>query len=239
MERDTGDAGGELRFQSDHMIAEKDPAIVLAAREHPLRDAFAGASMDGIAKSASVSVKTIYSHFADKEELFSKIMIAACTDQLLSEELPSDEVLAQRVAWDLPDFPVVFQMKMCDTPFGIQQDGVMGEKSEVQQGTLALMVLKTLDVLGPQHGYGIARRIEQISGDLLSVNQGTLYPLLLKLEQEDAIESEWGTSDRNRRARFYRLTQTGRKHLRAEMQDWRQTALIMERFLGVKLEDLA
>src|SRR5580704_15223120 len=99
MERDTGDAGGELRFQSDHMIAEKDPAIVLAAREHPLRDAFEGASMDGIAKSASVSVKTIYSHFADKEELFSKIMIAACTDQLLSEELPSDDVLAQRFAW--------------------------------------------------------------------------------------------------------------------------------------------
>jgi AcrR family transcriptional regulator len=81
------------------MIAEKDRAIVLAAREHFLRDGFAGASMDGIAKSAGVSVKTIYSHFADKEELFSKVMIAACTDHLLSEELPSDEVLAQRFVW--------------------------------------------------------------------------------------------------------------------------------------------
>ena len=78
-------------------------------------------------------------------------------------------------------------------------------KREVQQGTLALMVLKTLDVLGPLHGYGIARRIEQISGDLLAVNQGTLYPVLLKLEQEGAIASEWGTSENNRRARFYRL----------------------------------
>ena len=82
----------------------------------------------------------------------------------------------------------------------------MPEKSDVLQGTLALMVLKTLDLLGPLHGYGIARRIEQISGDLLAVNQGTLYPLLLKLEQEGAIASDWGTSDNNRRARFYRLT---------------------------------
>jgi len=80
------------------------------------------------------------------------------------------------------------------------------DKTDVQQGTLALMVLKTLDVLGPLHGYGIARRIEQISGDLLAVNQGTLYPVLLKLEQEGAIASEWGASENNRRARFYKLT---------------------------------
>ena len=79
----------------------------------------------------------------------------------------------------------------------------MKQKKDVQQGTLALMVLKTLDVLGPLHGYGIARRIEQISGDLLSVNQGTLYPVLLRLEQEGAIASEWGPSENNRRARFY------------------------------------
>ena len=88
--------------------------------------------------------------------------------------------------------------------------------SDVRQGTLALMVLKTLDVLGPLHGYGIARRIEQISGDLLTVNQGTLYPLLLKLEQEGSIAAEWGASDNNRKARFYKLTRQGRKQLQAE-----------------------
>ena len=92
----------------------------------------------------------------------------------------------------------------------------MREKKDVHQGTLALMVLKTLDVLGPLHGYGIARRIEQISGDLLSVNQGTLYPVLLRLEQEGAIASEWGSSENNRRARFYRLTRAGRKQLQSE-----------------------
>ena len=92
----------------------------------------------------------------------------------------------------------------------------MKEKTDVLQGTLALMVLKTLDVLGPLHGYGIARRIEQISGDLLTVNQGTLYPVLLKLEQEGSIASEWGASENNRKARFYRLTRDGRKQLQAE-----------------------
>jgi transcriptional regulator len=111
-------------------------------------------------------------------------------------------------------------------------------KRDVQQGTLALMVLKTLDVLGAQHGYGIARRIEQISGDLLAVNQGTLYPVLLKLEQDGAIASDWGTSENNRRARFYRLTAAGRKRLRAETQDWAATAAMMDRFIAVKAEDL-
>ena len=115
----------------------------------------------------------------------------------------------------------------------------MKEKSDVQQGTLALMVLKTLDLLGPQHGYGIARRIEQISGDLLAVNQGTLYPVLLRLEQEGAVDSEWGASDNNRRARFYRLTRDGRKQLQSEVQDWRQTTAIVERFFHIKAEDLA
>src|ERR1700760_1384426 len=115
----------------------------------------------------------------------------------------------------------------------------MKEKPDVQQGTLALMVLKTLDVLGPQHGWGIARRIEQISGDLLAVNQGTLYPLLLKLEQEGAIASDWGASENNRRARFYRLTAAGRKQLQAETGDWEQTAAIIARFFAAKAEDLA
>ena len=114
----------------------------------------------------------------------------------------------------------------------------MKGKKDVQQGTLALMVLKTLDVLGPMHGYGIARRIEQISGDLLDVNQGTLYPLLLKLEQEGAIESEYGSSENNRRARFYRLTRVGRRQLQAEAQNWEQTTALIGRFLAVKAEDL-
>jgi PadR family transcriptional regulator len=114
----------------------------------------------------------------------------------------------------------------------------MKDKKDVQQGTLALMVLKTLDVLGPLHGYGIARRIEQISGDLLAVNQGTLYPLLLKLEHEGAIASDWGASENNRRARFYRLTRAGRKQLLAETRDWEQTAAMMGRFVAVKPEDL-
>lgn len=100
------------------------------------------------------------------------------------------------------------------------------------------MVLRTLDVLGAQHGYGIAGRIEQISGDLLFVNQGTLYPVLLRLEQEGAIASEWGPSDSNRRARFYRLTRTGHNLLEAEKRDWEQIAAIIARFFEVKAEDL-
>ena len=111
-------------------------------------------------------------------------------------------------------------------------------KRDVQQGTLALMVLRTLDVLGPQHGYGLARRIEQISGDLLAVNQGTLYPLLLKLEQEQAIASEWGPSENNRRARFYRLTAAGRKQLQAETRNWEQTMALIGRFVELKPGDL-
>jgi PadR family transcriptional regulator, regulatory protein PadR len=110
--------------------------------------------------------------------------------------------------------------------------------TDVRQGTLALMVLKTLDVLGPLHGYGLARRIEQISGDLLTVNQGTLYPVLLKLEQEGSIASEWGASENNRKARFYRLTRQGRKQLQAETRSWEQTAGIIERFFAVKAQDV-
>jgi len=115
----------------------------------------------------------------------------------------------------------------------------MKHKTGVQQGTLALMVLKTRDVLGPLHGYGIARRIEQISGDLLSVNQGTLYPVLLRLEQEGAIASERGSSENNRRARFYRLTRQGQKRLQVETPGWEQTATIIRRFFSAKTEDLS
>jgi PadR family transcriptional regulator PadR len=124
-------------------------------------------------------------------------------------------------------------------PVGNQNGGAMKQKTDVLQGTLALMVLKTLDVLGPLHGYGIARRIEQISGDLLAVNQGTLYPVLLKLEQEGVIASEWGASENNRRARFYRLTKDGSKQLQIETQEWQQTAAIIGRFFEVKPEDLS
>jgi transcriptional regulator len=108
----------------------------------------------------------------------------------------------------------------------------MSDKTDVWQGTLALMVLKTLESMGPLHGYGIARRIEQTSGDVLALNYGTLYPALLKLEQEGAIVSEWGVSQNNRKAKFYKLTRTGAKQLRREAQNWEQTTAILARFLA-------
>jgi transcriptional regulator len=108
----------------------------------------------------------------------------------------------------------------------------VGNKADVWQGTLALMILKTLQRTGPMHGYGIARRIEQTSDDLLSVNYGTLYPALLKLEQEGCISSEWGVSDNNRKAKFYQLTRTGRKQIEKETQEWEQMSLILARFLN-------
>ena len=107
-------------------------------------------------------------------------------------------------------------------------------KVDVWQGTLALMVLKTLEVMGPLHGFGLARRIEQTSGDRLALNPGTLYPMLLKLEQEGSIESEWGASENNRRARFYRLTRAGRKQLEKEAQEWESATDIMARVLAPK-----
>jgi transcriptional regulator len=107
----------------------------------------------------------------------------------------------------------------------------MGNKADVWQGTLALMVLKTLETLGPLHGYGIARRIEQTSGSRLALNYGTLYPALLKLEQEGAVASEWGVSENNRKAKFYRLTRAGRKQLQRETEDWAQATSILARFL--------
>ena len=110
----------------------------------------------------------------------------------------------------------------------------MGDKTDVWQGTLALMVLKTLETMGALHGYGIARRIEQTSGDLLSVNYGTLYPALSKLEQEGYIASEWGVSDNNRKAKYYKLTRAGRKQLEKEARDWEQATEILARFLAAK-----
>ena len=116
--------------------------------------------------------------------------------------------------------------------YGLPIGGAVGEKTDVWQGTLALMVLKTLESMGPQHGYGIARRIEQISGQLLAVNYGTLYPALLKLEQEGYISSEWGVSENKRRAKYYRLTRAGQKQLEKETREWEQATAIVGRFLG-------
>jgi len=110
----------------------------------------------------------------------------------------------------------------------------MEDKTDVWQGTLALMILKTLETLGPLHGYGIARRIEQTSGDLLSVNYGTLYPALLKLEQEGYIASEWGVSDNHRKAKYYKLTRAGRKQVERETQEWQQAQAILAKFLTAK-----
>lgn len=108
----------------------------------------------------------------------------------------------------------------------------MGTKTDVWQGTLALMVLKTLETLGPLHGYGIARRIEQTSGHLLELNYGTLYPALLKLEQEGYISSAWGVSENNRKAKFYSLTRAGHKQVAKEAREWDQATAILARFLA-------
>ena len=108
----------------------------------------------------------------------------------------------------------------------------MGGKTDVWQGTLALMVLKTLESMGSLHGYGIARRIEQVSKDALTLNYGTLYPALLKLEQEGFLESEWGVSENNRKAKFYRLTRAGRRQIARETRDWEQASAILLRFLS-------
>ena len=106
------------------------------------------------------------------------------------------------------------------------------QKADVLQGTLILLVLRTLDALGPLHGYGIARRIEQISGELLQLNQGTLYPALLRMEQEKWISARWGASEKNRKAKYYSITAAGRKRLAQETHDWHQMSATIERFLG-------
>lgn len=113
------------------------------------------------------------------------------------------------------------------------------EKADVLQGTLILLVLRTLEALGPLHGYSIARRIEQISKDVLQLNQGTLYPALLRMEQEGWISSKWGASEKNRRARFYSITAAGRKQLARETEDWRRMSSTIERFLGLDPSTLA
>jgi PadR family transcriptional regulator PadR len=106
------------------------------------------------------------------------------------------------------------------------------DKSDIPQGTLALMIMKTLEAMGPLHGYGVARRIEQTSGGAFSLNHGTLYPALLKLEQEGYVSSEWGTSVNNRRAKYYKLTRAGRKQLIREAREWERTTTILARFFA-------
>src|SRR5215471_12226128 len=127
-------------------------------------------------------------------------------------------------------------MEVCHPPFWYPNGDM--KDTDIRQGTLVLMVLKTLELLGLLHGYAIARRIEQISGDMLTVNQGTLYPVLLKLMQEGSIKVEWGAFENNRKARFYSLTRQGRKQLQAEARSWEQTALIIKRFFAAKAQDL-
>src|SRR5215813_5713092 len=112
----------------------------------------------------------------------------------------------------------------------------MTDTTDVWRGTLALMILKTLETMGPLHGYGVARRIEQTSGGRLVVHYGTLYPALLKLEQEGYVASSWGVSENNRRAKYYRLTRAGRKHIAREARDWEQTTAILARFLAPPVE---
>lgn len=114
----------------------------------------------------------------------------------------------------------------------------MAEKKDVKQGTLALMILKTLESMGALHAYGIARRIEQISGDRLEVQYGTIYPAVLKLEQEGYVTSEWTASENNRRAKYYRLTRAGRKQLEKEASEWHETAAVIERFLSLGKEQV-
>jgi len=118
--------------------------------------------------------------------------------------------------------------------YSLWETNMSDKTTEVWQGTLALMVLKTLNAMGAEHGYGIARRIEQTSEGLLSINHGTLYPVLIRLEQEGSIASEWGVSDNNRRARFYRITKSGQKQLAAEVSQWEQTTEIVARFIALK-----
>ena len=129
-------------------------------------------------------------------------------------------------------------LSILDKSLGTRDLGTMSRPLDLLQGTLDLLILRTLD-LGPMHGWGISQRIQQMSQDVLRVNQGSLYPALQRLETAGWLTSEWGTSENNRRARFYRLTPAGRRQLRVEAQEWAQTTALMDRFIAVKAEDLA
>jgi len=139
---------------------------------------------------------------------------------------------SNRVSYCFPIELMVFSYRI---PIGIPLSSPQ-EKAGVHQGTLALMILKTLEAMGPLHGYGIARRIEQTSGDVLEVPYGTIYPALLKLEQEGFVASSWDVSANNRRAKYYQLTRAGKKHVREEERQWAQTVNIIARFVNPKKE---
>jgi transcriptional regulator len=128
--------------------------------------------------------------------------------------------------------PVDIPQEPRHTPLENQQEIIVPNKSDILQGTLDLIVLKTLETLGPMHGYGVAVRIQQVSENILQLNQGTLYPALVRLEQKGWIASEWGESDNNRRARFYSLTKSGKKQLREETANWERFAGVIERVLN-------
>lgn len=142
-------------------------------------------------------------------------------------QLASDTVFS--VVFRKANRPIVFPKELWYTPLGMAKD-----HSEVLQGTLDLMVLKTLDALGPLHGYGVARRLEQLSEELLRLNEGTVYASLLRLAQRGWIRSEWGLSENNRKARFYSITKTGRKQLAREVESWGRTSSIIGRVLGLE-----
>jgi PadR family transcriptional regulator PadR len=138
-----------------------------------------------------------------------------------------------------PVFLLITYREIRYTHVGFQMEKDGPEKTDVLQGTLILLVLRTLDALGPLHGYGIARRIEQISRDLLQLNQGTLYPALLRMEQEGWITSRWGASEKNRKAKFYSISAAGRRQLAKETRDWQRMSSTINRFLGSVPDALA
>ena len=136
-------------------------------------------------------------------------------------------------------FLLITYMEINYTHVGRQMGKDAPEKTDVLQGTLVLLVLRTLEALGPLHGYGIARRIEQISRDLLQLNQGTLYPALLRMEQEGWITCQWGASEKNRKAKFYAISPAGRRQLAKETLDWQRMSSTINRFLGPVPNNLA
>jgi PadR family transcriptional regulator PadR len=149
-----------------------------------------------------------------------------------SREIASSRVLRARRQARRPVALLTTNKKPLYTPVGYQKvPAMLSDKTDVLHGSLALMVLRTLDTLGPQHGWGIARRIEQISGDVLALNQGTLYPALLRLEQMGWISSKRGASENNRRAKFYAITRAGKKQLAAESENWERMSDVIARFL--------
>jgi PadR family transcriptional regulator PadR len=194
-------------------------------------------------KHASKEAKssTVFAQTRKPAEMFRVGMYtrrSALDQQTLRYANPGDglqrgAVTERRVTEPYQSYSVDYLQVSCYTHVGYQmKTDSIPEKADVLQGTLVLLVLRTLDALGALHGYGIARRIEQVSRDLLRLNQGTLYPALLRMEQEGWIVSHWGTSENNRKARFYSISTAGRRQLARETKDWQRMSSTIERFLG-------